>query len=99
MVFEVVKVNALEAEATGTFLIGLDGCSHNAIFSVPLLGLDEPRCGHPRVVVTSNTMGMEEIRDVSDAQLATSIAQSSEVALAEAYGVTEVPSMAWLVEW
>ena len=43
MVFEVVEVNALEAEATGTFLIGLDGCSHNAIFSASPLDLDEPR--------------------------------------------------------
>jgi RNA polymerase sigma-70 factor, ECF subfamily len=40
---------------------------------------------HPRVLVTSNIIGMEEIRDVSDAQLVAFIAGSSELALAEAY--------------
>jgi hypothetical protein len=43
LIFEVVKVNAFEAEPPGSFLVGIDGGTHDAIYSVPLFEPDESR--------------------------------------------------------
>jgi RNA polymerase sigma-70 factor, ECF subfamily len=84
-VLEVVEVDACEVEPARPGFVGLNGGSHGAYYSDHRRRPDEPDGRHPVAGVIPNRTYMHDIGEVSDAQLVTSIARYSEVALAEAY--------------
>ena len=85
LVPEVIEVDALQVQAARPGLVGVDGGSHSAYYSEPRLRPDGRNSGHPKWGAAPNRSDMPRIDEVSDAQLVTSIARYSEVALAEAY--------------
>ena len=84
-VLEVIEIDALQVETACPGLVGIDGRSHNAYYSEPRRRPDGRNFGHPKWKVAPNRTDMPRIDEASDAQLVTSIARYSEVALAEAY--------------
>src|SRR5580704_13182384 len=85
MVPEVVEVDAVQVQAARPGLVGVDGGSHGAYYSGPRIRPDGRISAHPKGRAGPNRSDMPRIDEVSDAQLVTSIARYSEVALAECY--------------